>query len=301
MRDVLSDEYESVAGIGPDRLIPASVQRVAGAVVFLAVVGAMGLWSYRLGTRDASEVPVVKAMAGPTRVAPAEPGGSEAAHQGLEVNAVLAGKSVPVLEGAKPAVPEPVVLTKEDAPQAALVQQAVAPQIPEIGDLPSSADAAPGASGGALSIQNEVAAMVSAAAPADAEPPAADTAAVASEGVRPKVRPANLTIAKVRPVAPVTTAAPAPAGQVATLPAGSRLVQLGAYDSEAIARQAWSQLVSREGDLLGGKSLYLERATSNARVFYRLRVAGFQSADQTRTMCEALRGRGIDCIPVTLQ
>ena len=55
------------------------------------------------------------------------------------------------------------------------------------------------------------------------------------------------------------------------------------------------------GDLLASKSLYVERATGNARVFYRLRVAGFENTDQTRRMCEALRARGVDCIPVTLQ
>jgi hypothetical protein len=79
------------------------------------------------------------------------------------------------------------------------------------------------------------------------------------------------------------------------------MVQLGAYDSEQSTRQAWSQLVARHGDLFAGKSLYAERATSNSRVFYRLRVAGFSNTEQTRVMCEQLKARGIDCIPVTLQ
>ncbi|MFO1106552.1 MAG: SPOR domain-containing protein [Amaricoccus sp.] len=306
MRDVLSDEYESVAGLGPDRLIPASVQRWSGAVLFLALVGAMGLWAYRLGTQDAAEVPVIKAMAGPTRVAPQDPGGREAAHQGLEVNAVLAGKTISVQKEAKAARPEPAALTKEDAPQADLELQAAPPPAPPA-DLPVSADAAPTAA--PVNIQTELAAMVEAAAPAGSEPPA--DAQAAAEAVRPKLRPANLPAVKPKPVAPApiataalastpAAAAPptAPQGQ---LPAGTRLVQLGAYDNEAIARQAWSQLVASQGDLLGSKSLYLERATSNARVFYRLRVAGFQTADQTRATCEALRARGIDCIPVTLQ
>ena len=52
---------------------------------------------------------------------------------------------------------------------------------------------------------------------------------------------------------------------------------------------------------MSSKNLYVERSTSNARVFYRLRVAGFENTEQTRVMCESLRGRGIDCIPVTLQ
>jgi hypothetical protein len=89
--------------------------------------------------------------------------------------------------------------------------------------------------------------------------------------------------------------------EVSGLGAGTRLVQLGAFDSEAMTRAAWAQLVARHGDLLGAKNLYVERATSNARVFYRLRVAGFGNPEETRVMCESLRTRGVDCIPVTLQ
>ena len=119
-------------------------------------------------------------------------------------------------------------------------------------------------------------------------------------------RPSNLRVA--RTTTPVE-AAPTRSGasvssqprEVSSVAQGSRLVQLGAYDSEALARAAWGRLVARDGDLLGSKSLYVERTTSNARVFYRLRVAGFDSADETRQMCDALRGRGVDCIPVTLQ
>ena len=89
--------------------------------------------------------------------------------------------------------------------------------------------------------------------------------------------------------------------EVSTVGPGTRLVQLGAFDSEEITRKAWAQLVARNNDLLATKSLYVERTTANARVFYRLRVAGFETAEQTRQMCEALRARSIDCIPVTLQ
>ena len=91
------------------------------------------------------------------------------------------------------------------------------------------------------------------------------------------------------------------AREASGLQKGTRLVQLGAFDSEAITRKAWNQLVARNPDLLSSKNLYIERTTANARVFYRLRVAGFSNTDQTREMCEALRARGVDCIPVTLQ
>jgi hypothetical protein len=313
MRDLYSDDYESVAVGDADRLIPEGVKKLAGAAMFLGLVAALGLWSYRLGTRDAAEVPIIRAMEGPARVEPEDPGGLKAAHQGLEVNSVLAGRPAPMPRDAAPAEPTPAALAEEDAPQGELVLSAPAMMAERVlgegEDLP-------------MPPQEEVTTTadgIELAAPdADAELAAVDP------GPRPRNRPANLRAApaKTTPVASVAASAPADATPAAAPPKpaptevaaaapaaqeasgvrpGARLVQLGAVDSEEITRKAWDQLVARNGDLLGSKSLFVERATSNARVFYRLRVAGFDNADQTRQVCEALRARGVACIPVTLQ
>jgi cell division protein FtsN len=162
-----------------------------------------------------------------------------------------------------------------------------------------------------------------AAASADgSEEVAEEVAALAEPGPRPLGRPAGHVVRRPAPapapaaqevarapsLAAPAASSPAPAAapsgaprEVASVAPGTRLVQLGAFDNEELARQVWGQLAGRHGDLLGAKSLFLERATHNARVFYRLRVAGFQTADETRVLCESLRGRGVDCIPVTLQ
>lgn len=312
MRDLYSDDYESVAGDVRDRLIPQSIRRMAGAAVFVGLVGAMALWSYRLGTRDATEVPIIRAMEGPARLQPEDPGGLQAAHQGLEVNAVLSGQPAPVPRERTPLEPAPPALAEEDGPLGELVVAAPA-------SLPDAAE------GEDLRMPEAEAQEVLAAleiglapdlggAPAEADAPV--EADLLPEGttsaMRPLGRPSNLVraTAKAPAAAPkaqpkAATAVPAPgvaqAREVGSVSPGSRLVQLGAYDSEAITRQAWAQLVAKNGDLLGSKSLYVERTTSNARVFYRLRVAGFENTEQTRVMCEALRARSIDCIPVTLQ
>lgn len=306
MRDLYSDDYESVAGDSDERLIPDRLRRIAGAVVFVGLVTAMGFWSWRLGTRDAADVPIIRAMEGPTRVQPDDPGGEVAAHQGLEVNGVLAGAETPVSRVVVPAEAPPV-LSSEDAPQGELVVAAPdfsseAMRGPEAELQVPDAD---GEASEAETVELSPAATIEALVAA-----AQGEAAIA--GPRPKVRPVNLVRASAKPAAKPaieasrsaeTTPIPAAAGlkEVSSVTPGSRVVQLGAYDSEAITRTAWSRLVAKNGDLLGGKSLYVERATSNARVFYRLRVAGFASADETRVMCEALRARGVDCIPVTLQ
>jgi hypothetical protein len=327
MRDLYSDDYESVAGGGSARLIPDRLRKVGGAAVFVGLVAVLGLWSYRLGTRDAAEIPVIKAMEGPARIEPEDPGGIQAAHKGLEVNAVLAGRPAAELPEATPAAaPSPRALADEDAPQGELLLAAPAALAERLAAESGGAHAR--ADVEATSVPAEMAALPDEGAPLLGEDPSARLSAVpeggdmlapapdeqpqAALGPRPMNRPSNL--ARARPAAATTAAAPAraeqavktvaraapAAAQTASVGKGARLVQLGAFDSEGSTRKAWDQLVQRNPDLLASKQLYVERTTANARVFYRLRVAGFQSSDQTRQMCEALRARGIDCIPVTM-
>ncbi len=324
MRDLYSDDYESVAGGGSARLIPDGFRKLSGAAVFLGLVAALGLWSYRLGTRDAAEVPIIRAMEGPARIEPENPGGLQTAHQGLEVNTVLAGRPAPMPRDAAPAAAQPEVLVAEDAPQGELILAApaiLAAKVLGEGSLGDGEDLP-------MPPQEDTAATTPEMAVAEvvlAETTEEAAAAAAVAGPRPRNRPANLARPKKASAPVVQTAAvkapetkapatrtpetkatqvasAAPAGrEVSGVQSGARLVQLGAFDSEAITRSAWSQLVARNPDLLSSKSLFVERTTSNARVFYRLRVAGFSSSEETRQMCEALRARGVACIPVTLQ
>lgn len=77
---------EAVAGMG----VVGRATAGAGALSALALVGAFGWWCWDLAVRDLSGVPVVRALEGPARVAPDEPGGAVASHQGLAINAVQA-------------------------------------------------------------------------------------------------------------------------------------------------------------------------------------------------------------------
>lgn len=325
MHQAYSDDFASVAVGHRDRLIPAGLRRLAGAAVFLGLVVAMGLWSYRLGTRDAAEVPVIRAMEGPVRIQPEDPGGARAAHQGLEVNAVLAGTPAPAPEARQVTAPPPEpmpALAEEDAPQGALIvaaARAFAEPPDETADLrmpPSEEIGDPALETVVVGEGPDLSALVAEArGGAEAIPDnAAELAALAPEAAgasqRPLSRPGNLVRVRAQAAAPAaatparqtpppaqTAAAPPEAARVST---GSRLVQLGAYDSEDLTRRAWEQMVARHPDLLSGKSLHVERATSNSRVFYRLRVAGFADTEETRVMCESLRARSVDCIPVTV-
>ncbi len=62
----------------------------AGAAISVALIAGVGVWGYKLFVRDVTGVPVVRAMEGPMRQAPADPGGDLVQNTGLSVNAVAA-------------------------------------------------------------------------------------------------------------------------------------------------------------------------------------------------------------------
>ncbi|HLQ20286.1 MAG TPA: SPOR domain-containing protein, partial [Tabrizicola sp.] len=87
---------------------------IAGAATSLALVVGLGIWGYKLAVRDVRGVPVIQAMDGPMRIAPEDPGGEIADHQGLSVNTVAAvGTAAPLPERIVLA-PRPVDLAPED-------------------------------------------------------------------------------------------------------------------------------------------------------------------------------------------
>jgi hypothetical protein len=84
-----------------------------------------------------------------------------------------------------------------------------------------------------------------------------------------------------------------------SLPAGTRLAQLGAYESAEVARAEWDRISGRFGDYLEGKKRVIQRAESGGRTFYRLRAMGFADLSDARRFCSALVAGNADCIPVT--
>jgi hypothetical protein len=93
----------------------AGLTNMAGAVISLALIGGIGTWGYGMVMRDVSGVPVVRALDGPMREAPGEPGGSPAAHQGLAVNEVAGNGAVAPPPDQVIIAPQPIDLTSEDA------------------------------------------------------------------------------------------------------------------------------------------------------------------------------------------
>ena len=305
-------EYGVPAGFGPEGSRRAKAQRLvqlAGAASSLALVLALGFWGYRLAVRDVSGVPVIRAMQGPMRMAPDDPGGEIADNQGLSVNDVAAvGSAAPPADRLVLA-PKPVELTLEDAPglagptlvaavpgEAELLPvrletpaepTALVATVPEGTDpaLAAALDEALGAEDVLTEEGVEVASL-------DAEGLPAPAGAI-TRSLRPMPRPdrAPVAVAATTPTAPVEV-------DPATLEPGTRLVQFGAFDSDKEARAEWVRLAGRFGDLMADKSMVIQAAESGGRTFYRLRALGFEGEDDARRFCSALVAESANCIPV---
>ncbi len=92
----------------------ATMANWAGAAVSLALVVSVGVWGYELIQRDVSGIPVVEAAGGPMRVAPDDPGGRQADHQGLSVNNVAGTKTPEPPAERLVLAPSPADLRDED-------------------------------------------------------------------------------------------------------------------------------------------------------------------------------------------
>ncbi len=115
--------------------------------------------------------------------------------------------------------------------------------------------------------------------------------------MRPQLRPAALRAAVTQAVAEAIPSGPVDVDP-ASLPVGTRLAQLGAFDSPEVARAQWDQIATRFDSYLNGKSRIVQKATSGGRVFYRLRAMGFEDIADARRFCSALVAQNADCIPV---
>ncbi|QGX98632.1 SPOR domain-containing protein [Roseovarius faecimaris] len=290
---------------------------LVGAAVSLALLVGVGVWGYKLIMRDVSGVPVVRAAEGPMRVQPEDPGGMQAQNQGLSVNDVAAEGTAAAPADRLVLAPAPLDITEEDA---VLAKAALA-------DEPAGAAQTRSAAAIAADTEDEetvqLAALEALAAQlADGVEPLSEVTAA----IEPRVdvieeaaatAPVELPEVKgglkrsLRPVlrpATLNTSAPSEAIAAAvarvldvdpeTIPVGTRLAQLGAYDSAEVARAEWDRLNGRFAEYLEGKQRVVQKAQSGGRTFYRLRAMGFADLSDARRFCSALVAEKAECIPV---
>ncbi|MEM6386874.1 MAG: SPOR domain-containing protein [Pseudomonadota bacterium] len=306
-----------------------------GAILSLILIAGLATWGWKLWVRDVTGVPVVRALEGPMRVAPDDPGGLASEYQGLTVNRIA--ESRVEVEPSEQVVlaPAPATLNEEEdlamaeLPAVAPEPEAEAeplivvndPPQPQIGTgerivLADEGETAPLITIEEPEVMAETADEVSPSTPVASATDLAVAAALADAGLKPE--PASL---KVEAAANVPLVTPRPAMRpsnlntvalagpqtipgetdVASLASGTRLVQLGAFGSPEVARSEWSTVEARYSDYFVGKSRVIQPVDTGGREFYRLRVAGFDDLADARRFCAVIVADGTNCIPVIHQ
>jgi hypothetical protein len=297
--------------------------QMGGAAISMALMVGLAVWGYRLMERDASGVPMIPSTSEDARLVPEDPGGQLAMHQGLAVNSVTADGSAQAPADRLVLAPPAFELADEDQPMKIAVEtaaQTTPVPVPNLG-----ADVTVEASGEPLTAEpvdgalEQELAVSEAPSQDDAESledlEVATVIEVPAGGVgmspRPQVRPASFAALHASvPAAESTeglqdlTATAAPTVEPeenelkpADIPVGTRLVQFGAYNSAAVARQEWDRLSAKFDEFMTGKTRVIEVAQSGGRTFYRLRAHGFSDAAESARFCAALTSRDADCIP----
>lgn len=277
-----SAEFEEVPLPDPGAMVSTTMAWL-GAACSVALLGGMGWWGYDLATRDVREVPVIAALEGPSRIAPEDPGGFQAAHQGLSVTDVAEAEADPLPEQVTLA-PDPVDLAAEDQPLPML-----SPEIREdalrnavnnaLQDALIGQEPAPEATP-APEIQREVR--------ADAELP------------RPRPRPEGRVVSRAAP-APMALRPVDIDLDPEDIAPGTPLAQLGAFDSPATATAEWDRVASRFDAFFADRQRVVQRAEVGGKIFFRLRVAPFDDLAGAKRFCSALSAQGADCIPVRMR
>jgi hypothetical protein len=325
----------------------AAILNWGGALLSILLIAGLATWGWKLWVRDVSGVPVVRALEGPMRVAPADPGGVASEYQGLTVNRIAEQRVEEVLTEQVVLAPQPTTLDEgEDLAMADLPPVPVEDPAPVfedttaalveapaqgLDDAPAMASAAPlledeeflplAAEEGSLAnpeissltMEEDDAATV-AAQQSPSEPTATDLAVALALGLkpdepvqkieaaanvptispRPQIRPANLQLVS----APQAQNDETGAIVAATVPSGTRLVQLGAYGSKEVAQVEWRNAMAQFGDYMVGKEPIVQEAQTGGRSFYRLRASGFTDLADARRFCAVLVADGANCIPV---
>lgn len=280
------DEYEE---LNTETAAPRG-KAMSWLVLSVAVVGfgALAYYAYQSGSKTVGDgqMLVVEAEEGPIKEAPVEAGGEEFPHKDKTIYDALSPYRtdeqkvetlLPTPE--EPVIPEPAVGEVKTAEKGAQATTFVNKGVEE-------KEAAEEAAEGERSSPPPVAAPVK--APVAASAPAAVPAPLEKVEVKDAIVKTQAT--------PVAKVEPKPAAATAVT-SGDYKVQLAALKSESDARQTWSKITAKHGDVVKGSPIIV-KADVKGTTYYRLRASGFASADAAKRACATLSSRGQACMSV---
>lgn len=281
---------------------------LTGGIVSLGLVVGMAVWAVQLVMRDVSGVPVIRALEGPMRSAPADPGGVRVDHMGLAVNRLAEGAEAGQVPDRLVLAPPPVDLGPLALVSASLSLDPVDPT-PDADPTPEKVSEQIHELIERLIARNDPD-HVAAADPAmaDQSPSEAQRGGISvipasvagvAQSIRPMIRPRSM--AAGAPAVTQASAIPTAELDPADLALGTRLVQLGAFDTPELARAEWAHLSGRFPDYFTGRGRVIQQASAGGAPFFRLRAHGFEDLAAARRFCAALMAQDAPCVPVTVR
>ena len=251
-------------------------------------------WGISLSQLEPNDIPVIKKTQGPARTAPENPGGKQANFQGLSVNEIqsAAGISKPVNK---------IFLAPK--PRPFQVEDIAGLEEPKKLNSDIKIDQAPILKNPELKVNNNTSGL-ELVIREKIKPDAGESyVGIKSEQnsnvnllnesgyLGPKMRPEGLQLS--------TDDKDLKSSQDVAV--GTVVVQLGAFDFDAVAVVQMDNLSKSHADLLGDKELFIQKANNGSKEFYRLRVKGFKSTRDAKSFCTAITARGNNCIPVMIR
>jgi hypothetical protein len=258
----------------------ARVSTWFGASLGLLLIVALVVWVYRLGHRDVTAIPVIRAALEPAKVQPDEPGGADVPHQDItSYSAGAEDTAGAAAAGAAPSAPTPSAPTE--------ITFAPPPE------RPTEEDVAMGA------LQT---------GPSDAPPPPPEAGPRTDEGPEAEsldatdLAPAASPVVRRRPadlsarMAAARRAVSEEAELAARAAASQVQIQLGAFPDRNVTTREWERIYRANEDILQGRALVVQSTISGGRRFFRLRVGPFRDRIEAQNVCRALQARGHDCL-----
>lgn len=294
MQDTDDYPYDPPAdSSGRVRRAKAIASTAVGAILAMALLMALGVWFYRLGVRDAENVPIIRAALTPEKERPENPGGAVTPHQGVAAYEVTEGDTPQA--AAVVLAPEPPQPTDEDLAMGRIVPE------PPVQPTPEPTQPTPPTAQDGPADQQVAATPVEPEPETAQEPPEDPAPTVVTSGT--EFAPAASPIARTRPenLEALTQRAiqrdRQAVGDLAARAANSAVqIQLAADPDEVVVRRLWDRIRRANGDLLTDRALAIQTTTSGGVKFYRLRVGPFRDGAEARAICQALKARGQDCI-----
>jgi hypothetical protein len=272
MRDEFEDDYyvaDDGARQGWRARFTERVSIWLGAGLALVVIGGLVFWGYRLGQRDASAVPVIRAALEQAKIQPDDSGGAEIAHQ--DITSYSAGDS----ESA------PVEITFAPPPERPAEEDVA------MGALPDGEEEAAGEAGETVGV-----------APNDDTGAGPETTAGEGTEQAPEASP----VAPARPgdllqrMEAANRAVSEEAKLASRAAASAVQIQLGAFPDKELTKSEWARIYRANEDILSGRALVVQSTISGGRRFFRLRAGPFKDRIEAQNVCRALQVRGQDCL-----